>query len=45
MAHSEEVLDDYKLNITFPEQYNSESYSELVDFIDLEIKSWQTIGE
>lgn len=45
MAHSEEVLDEYKLNITFPEQYNSESYSELVDFIDLEIKSWQTIGE
>ena len=45
MEHSQEILDDYKLKITFPEQYNSEEYSELVDYIDLEIKSWQTIGE
>ena len=41
MVHSEEVYDEYKLNVSFPSTYNDEKYSDLVDFIDIEIKSWQ----
>lgn len=37
--------DRYKIRIEFPEEYNSEEYSNLVDFIDLEINSWQKIKE
>ena len=45
MKHSQSVQDNYKLEIIFPEEYNSEVYSELVDYIDIEINSWQTTGE
>lgn len=45
MPYSEEVLDDYRLDISFPEKYNGLDYTELVDFIDIEIKSWQNVGE
>lgn len=41
MGYSIEVLDSYTLEVEFPSQYNDRSYSGLVDFIDLEIKSWQ----
>lgn len=41
MDYKKEELDDYKLKITFPEIYNSNEYAGLVDYIDLEIKSWQ----
>lgn len=34
-------IDNYKLVVEFPVEYNSEKYSNLVDFISLEIKSWQ----
>ncbi|MDD2504947.1 MAG: hypothetical protein PHF21_01590 [Bacilli bacterium] len=33
----------YKLRLKFPEEFNSEAYSGLVDFINLELKSWQKI--
>jgi len=33
----------YKLVIEFPSEYNDEKYSDLVDFISLEIKSWQKL--
>lgn len=45
MSHEEDILDEYKLNISFPDSYNSEVYADLVDFIDIEIKSWQATGE
>lgn len=45
MSHDTEVLDNYKLEVIFPEEYNSEIYTDLVDYIDIEIKSWQTTGE
>ena len=45
MDHNLKVSDNYKLKISFPEEYNSEIYTELVDYIDIEIKSWQSTGE
>lgn len=43
MPYTSEALDNYRLKITFPSEYNSEIYSGLVDYIDLEIKSSQKI--
>lgn len=37
--------DQYKLVVTFPPEYNDESYVGLVDYIDMEIKSWQKTGD
>ena len=45
MDYDAEVLNNYKLKVSFPEEYNTEEYSDLVDYIDLEISSWQKIGE
>lgn len=45
MVHSEEVVDNYKLRIEFPEDKNEEVYASLVDFINLEIRSWQKISK
>lgn len=45
MDYSEEKTDNYKLVIKFEEGYNDYRYSELVDFVDLEISSWQKTGE
>ena len=36
------VQDNYRLEVEFPSKFNSEVYTDLVDFIDIEIKSWQT---
>lgn len=35
--------DNYKLKINYPKVYNDITYSELTDFINLEIKSWQKL--
>lgn len=43
LKYSEEALDNYKLKLTFPEKYNDLEYSNLVDFIDIEIFSYQKI--
>jgi hypothetical protein len=45
MGHSLEKLDNYKLKIMFPSEYNDETYSDLVDYINIDIKSWQITGE
>lgn len=45
MEFSEEMKDDYKLKVTFEEAYNNEMYADLVDFIDLEINSWQKMKD
>lgn len=34
---------NYKLKVSFPSEYNDKMYSNLVDYIDIEIKSWQKI--
>lgn len=43
LLNSQEQIDDYKLKITFPKEYNDVSYSNLVDYINIEINSWQKI--
>lgn len=43
MPYTNEINDNYKLKVSFPEIYKEEIYSNLVDYIDLEIKSWQKI--
>ena len=45
MDFKESVTDDYVIKATFDKDYNTEEYSDLVDYIDLEIKSWQKVGE
>lgn len=45
MDYKLNATDNYKLVIEFPEEYNDDSYTDLVDYIDIEIKSWQAIGE
>lgn len=43
MEHDFNHKDDYVLKIVFDDSYDDIEYSNLVDFIDLEIKSWQKI--
>lgn len=45
MSYDDEILDNYKLKVSFPIEYNSSEYSNLVDYIDLEISSWQKLEE
>lgn len=45
LGYSVEQSDNYKLVISFPNEYDEASYSNLTDFINLEISSWQKIGE
>ena len=45
LVNSEEQIDNYKLKIAFPSEYNDPSYSNLVDYINIEIESWQKIQE
>lgn len=45
MKYTDEQTDNYKLIIKFEEGYNDSIYSNLVDFVDLEISSWQKIEE
>ena len=45
MNFDEGITDDYVIKAVFDERYNTEEYSDLVDYIDLEIKSWQKVGD
>lgn len=45
MPYSSEKTDEYILKTTFDSQYNGDEYSDLIDYIDIEIKSWQKVGE
>lgn len=45
MPYDSKVADTYRLDISFPEEFNSENFSELVDYIDIDIRSWQDLGE
>ena len=40
-----ETLDNYNLKISFPEEYNDSEYAGLVDYINIEIRSWQKLNE
>ena len=41
IPYSSDGLDKYKLVVTFPSQYNGVEYADLVDYLSLNIKSWQ----
>jgi hypothetical protein len=41
LGHISGKLDDYKLKIKFLEDYNDVIYADLVDYLNIEIKSWQ----
>lgn len=43
MSYQNDYLDNYKLKVKFDNDYTDIKYSNLVDFIDIEIKSWQKI--
>ena len=45
MVHDSEVTDKYTLELTFPKEYNSVVYADLVDYIDIDINSWQSTGK
>lgn len=45
MVHNDEVTDKYTLELTFPAKYNSDVYADLVDYIDIDINSWQSTGK
>jgi hypothetical protein len=45
MGYTAEELDNYVLRLEFPNEYNDEMYANLVDFINIEIKSWQKVEE
>lgn len=43
LSHDDEYTDDYTLNVTFDSNYSDEVYSNLVDYINIEIKSYQKV--
>ena len=43
LSHSLDVLDSYRLVVTFDSDYDSEEYSNLIDYINLEIRSYQKV--
>ena len=44
LNHKSTETDKYKLKVSFPKEYNSSEYTELVDYIDIDISSWQKTG-
>ena len=43
MSHNATTTQDFKIKVSFPKEYNSEEYAELVDYIDFDISSWLKI--
>ena len=43
MSHDSTTTEKFMLKVTFPSAYNSYDYTELVDYIDIDISSWQKI--
>ena len=41
LNYKEAKENNYKLKVTFPSEYSDKMYSNLVDYINIEIKSWQ----
>ena len=44
LGHGSTKTEDFKIMVSFPEKYNDYQYTELVDYIDVDISSWQKIG-
>lgn len=45
MSYDESVIDEYIIKAKFDEKYSDIEYSDLIDYIDIEIKSWQKVGD
>ena len=45
MEYTSGITDDYELKLEFDGRFNQEEFSDLVDYIDIEIKSWQKVGD
>lgn len=45
MGHASLELDNYIVKVSFPAEYNDAVYSDLVDYINIEIKSWQKLKD
>ena len=43
LSHDSEYSDDYELRVTFDEEYDDEEYSNLIDYINIEINSYQKV--
>ena len=43
LSYEEEKLDNYTLRVTFDGLYSDESFSNLIDYINIEIKSYQKV--
>ena len=43
MNHNSAETEKFKLKVSFPNEYNGYEYTELVDYIDIDISSWQKI--
>lgn len=43
LSYEDEDMDNYKLKITFDGSYNDEMFSNLIDYINIEIKSYQKV--
>ena len=43
MVKSTNTMDNYRLRLNFSSEYSDIKYSDLVDFINIEINSWQKI--
>lgn len=41
LNHNSTETEKFKLKVSFPKEYNSSDYAELVDYIDIDISSWQ----
>ena len=41
LGHDSTKTDNFKIKISFPNEYNTLEYTELVDYIDIDISSWQ----
>ena len=45
LGHSNIGVDNYRLDVKFEDGYDSDIYSNIVDYINIEIKSWQKTGK
>lgn len=41
MEYNKEITDNYKIKVRFPSEYNDISYADLVDYISVDISSYQ----
>lgn len=44
MKYSSNEIHEYKLKVSFDSNYSSIEYTDLIDYINIEINSWQKIG-